>query len=228
MVAVDNDDLIIDDEVEKSTPFRMDFDQHWRDLDHAHRSGHGRSNSDLEVDAIDPWCIAALQYGFAYPGLLLGRQCCASRTLGAFAFLSVGALALLSVIATTLLTLGALSLALAFGALAGLAFRFGLLALSAATLAIGATLLLALLLLLLLNLLFAFGPLSLLRLRRALLVSIVAALALLRRLLSLLSFSLLLLSRCSATFRSRTLLLNSLRCSKNRSRQQNGCCRRQN
>src|SRR5215467_5229610 len=101
VVAVDNDDLIIDDEIEIPTPFRMEFDQHRRDLNHAHRGGHRRSNSDLEVDTVDPWCIAALQHGFAHPGLLLGCQCRASRTLGAAAFLGVGALALLNVIAPT-------------------------------------------------------------------------------------------------------------------------------
>src|SRR5262245_44454832 len=63
MVAVDNDDLIIDDEVEKSTPLRMDFDQHRSDLDHTHRRGHDGANPDLEVHIIDPWCITAHQHG---------------------------------------------------------------------------------------------------------------------------------------------------------------------
>src|SRR6266581_1195555 len=74
MVAVDNDDLIIDDEIEEATPFRMDFDQHWHDLNHTHRGGHDSANPDREVDVVNPRCVTALQHGFAYPGLLLRRQ----------------------------------------------------------------------------------------------------------------------------------------------------------
>ena len=218
MVAVDNDDLIIDDEVEKPAPFRMDFDQHGRDLDYAHRSRYDRSNSDLEVDVVDPRRIAALQHGFADLGLLLGCQCRASWP-GALAFgtlaslpLGLGPLAPLGIIASASLTLGAL---------AGLTLWLG-----ALLLLILLTLLLALLsLLLLLNLLLAFGLFSLSR--ALLLLGILAAITFLRRLLSLLSLVLLSLSG-GAAFRSWTLLLHSLRCSKNRTCQQEGCCRCQN
>jgi hypothetical protein len=79
-------------------------------------------------------------------------------------------------------------------------------------------------LLLLLDLLLAFGALSLLCLRRAFLLGILAPFALLRRLLSLLSFALLLLLPGRSTaFRSRTLLLRSLRCGKNGTCQQSSC-----
>src|SRR5215467_7603538 len=236
VVAVDNDDLIIGDEIEVTTPFRMEFDQHRRDLNHAHRGGHGRSDPDLEVDVIGPWCIAALQHGFAHSCLLLDRQSRARRTLGASASLTLGTLLLAS--ASLCLGFGLLTLsaptALAFGALlliltlllALLLLLILALLLALLLLLILALLLALLLLLTLLNLLFAFGPLSLLGLGRILLVGILTPIALLRCLLrcllSLLPFALRLPLR-RAAFRSRTLLLRSLRCGKDRTCQQNGC-----
>src|SRR5262245_53627303 len=140
MVAVDNDDLIIDDEVEEPTPLRMDFDQHRRDLDDMHRGGHDGANPDREVDVVHAWGIAAAQHGFPHPGSLLRRQ--RYRAPTALASLGVGALALLGVIAPALLTLGPLSLA--FGALASFPLRLGAflgLSAAAAALAFGALLL---------------------------------------------------------------------------------------
>src|SRR5262249_34380238 len=71
VVAIHDDDLVIVDEVEVSTPIRVVLDQHRRDLNDPNRCRYDGANRDVEVDARHPRCTATAQDGLAHLGLLL-------------------------------------------------------------------------------------------------------------------------------------------------------------
>src|SRR5262245_176916 len=193
MIAVDDDDLIAHDEVEVSTPFRMDLYEHRRHFDHAHAGRHDRADAQGEVDVVDARRIAAGQHRLPDLGALLGRQ--VDRAAAAAALLSLAARrALLTLLGLTLFALRRALVALPLGrrALLALALTRGLIPVALA--ALGLALLvfaLALLALLLLRRLASGLPiargLALLALVRHALLRLTAAL--LRRLRTLLRAS---------------------------------------
>jgi len=71
---VDDHNLVAHDKVQMATPFGMDLDERIRDFDDMHVFGHGSTDANREVHAIDPGNIAAAEYRFADAGLLLGSQ----------------------------------------------------------------------------------------------------------------------------------------------------------
>ena len=61
VVAINDDDLIADDEVHVPAPLGMDSDERRGNRHHMHVTWHGGANTDGEVDVIDPRYIAADQ-----------------------------------------------------------------------------------------------------------------------------------------------------------------------
>jgi hypothetical protein len=62
VVAVDDDDLIANDEVHVPAPLGMDFDERGGNLHDPNAGWHGGANADGEVDVVDARHIAAGQH----------------------------------------------------------------------------------------------------------------------------------------------------------------------
>ena len=59
VVAVNDDDLITNDEVHVPAPLGIDLDECRRNLYHAYAGGHRGASAEGEVDVISPWHIPA-------------------------------------------------------------------------------------------------------------------------------------------------------------------------
>ena len=113
VVAVNDDDLITNDEVHVPAPLGMDLDECRRNLYHPHAGGHRGAGAKGEVDVVSPRHIPAGQDSLSDLGSLLRCQ------VDAAARLALPRLTLLSL--PLLRSLAWLSLALLRGLLPGLA-----------------------------------------------------------------------------------------------------------
>jgi hypothetical protein len=74
VVAIDDDDLITNDEVQVPAPLRMDLDERRGNLHHPHAGWHAGADAQGEVDVIDPRHIPAGQDRLSDLRALLRRQ----------------------------------------------------------------------------------------------------------------------------------------------------------
>ena len=81
MVAIDDDDLITNDEVQVPAPLRMDLDERRGNLHHPHAGWHAGADAQGEVDVIDPRHIPAGQDRLSDLRALLRRQIHAAARL---------------------------------------------------------------------------------------------------------------------------------------------------
>ena len=120
MVAVNDDDLITNNEVHVPAPLGMDLDERRGNLHHSHARWHRSADADREVDVINPRHIPAGQdrlsdlrpllrcqvyvaAGLALLGLaLLGLALLRLPLLRSLAWLSLAGLALFTLLATLL------------------------------------------------------------------------------------------------------------------------------
>ncbi len=109
MVAVDDNDLITNDEVQVPSPLRMDLNERRGNFHHPHARWHRGADTDGEVDVINPRHVPAPQDRLSDLGALLRRQVYAAARL-ALLRLALLRLALLSL--PLLWSLARLSLAL--------------------------------------------------------------------------------------------------------------------
>src|SRR5262245_58942449 len=78
VVAVDDDDLVVVDEVHEAAPFRVNVDNHGRDFDDANAGRYCRADADREVDV--GHARSRANDGLANSGLLLGGECGAAAS----------------------------------------------------------------------------------------------------------------------------------------------------
>jgi len=81
VVAIDDDDLITNDEVQVPAPLRMDLDERRGNLHHPHAGWHAGADAQGEVDVIDPRHIPAGQDRLSDLRALLRRQIHAAARL---------------------------------------------------------------------------------------------------------------------------------------------------
>src|SRR5215470_11643331 len=81
VIAVDDDDLVTDDEVHVAAPLRMNLDQRAGNLDHAHAGRHCCTDREREIDVIGTRHVAAGQHRLPDPSALLGCQGHAAASL---------------------------------------------------------------------------------------------------------------------------------------------------
>jgi hypothetical protein len=81
VVAVNDDDLITNDEVHVTAPLGIDLDECRRNLYHAYAGGHRGASAEGEVDVISPWDIPAGQDRLSDLGSLLRCQVDAAARL---------------------------------------------------------------------------------------------------------------------------------------------------
>jgi hypothetical protein len=81
VVAINDDDLIADDEVHVPAPLGMNLDERRGNRHHTHVPWHGGANVDGEVDVIDPRYIAADEDRFPNLRALLRGQADAAARL---------------------------------------------------------------------------------------------------------------------------------------------------
>jgi hypothetical protein len=205
VVAVDDDDLITNNEIHVPAPLGMDLDERRGNLHDSHTRWHRSADADREVDVINPGHIPAGQDRLSDLRPLLRCQVYAAARLALLGLALLGlallrrlpGLALLTLLPLRGLTLGLVSLLalrLRLLILLPLALARGLFFLLALRLALLAAILLGPLIALALRSLFSLGRLArglffLLALRLALLFSLrgLRRLALLRRRLRLLA-----------------------------------------
>jgi len=109
VVAVDDNDLITNDEVQVPSPLRMDLNERRGNFHHPQARWHRGADTDGEVDVINPRHVPACQDRLSDLGALLRRQVYAAARL-ALLRLALLRLALLSL--PLLWSLARLSLAL--------------------------------------------------------------------------------------------------------------------
>jgi hypothetical protein len=106
VVAINDDDLIADDEVHVPAPLGMDLDERRGNRHHMHVTWHGGANAHGEVDVVDPRYIAAGQHRLPNLRALLCRQAHAAARLALLSLTLLAGLTLLTLLAgLTLLTL---------------------------------------------------------------------------------------------------------------------------
>jgi hypothetical protein len=81
VVAINDDDLIADDEVHVPAPLGMDLDERRGNRHHSHVTWHGGANADGEVDVVDARHIAAGQHRLPNLRALLRGQADAAARL---------------------------------------------------------------------------------------------------------------------------------------------------
>jgi hypothetical protein len=106
VVAINDDDLIADDEVHVPAPLGMDLDERRGNRHHMHVTWHGGANADGEVDVVDARHIAAGQHRLPnLRALLRGQADAAARlTLLRLTLLSLPLLRSLAWLSLTWLT----------------------------------------------------------------------------------------------------------------------------
>jgi hypothetical protein len=106
VVAIDDDDLIVDHEVQESTPLWTDLHDHPRDRDDPYAARHGSADADGEVDVAGARRVAADQDRLPDPGALLRRQRDVATSARSLLRLALrGALTLLTLVTLRSLTL---------------------------------------------------------------------------------------------------------------------------
>src|SRR5262249_20198055 len=133
--VVDDHDLVAHHEILVAAPFRMDTDQHIRNLHDAHAGRHRGAHAHREVDVVNPRHVRLRENLLANLGALLGRQLDATLLAAGLALPALLGLARLALLLASLvrlrLSLPALfALALTGGAAVGLLLallRFALL-----------------------------------------------------------------------------------------------------
>jgi hypothetical protein len=106
VVAINDDDLIADDEVHVPAPLGMDLDERRGNRHHMHVTWHVGANAHGEVDVVDPRYIASGQHRLPNLRALLCRQAHAAARLALLSLTLLAGLTLLTLLAgLTLLTL---------------------------------------------------------------------------------------------------------------------------
>jgi hypothetical protein len=103
VVAVDDDDLIADDEVHVPAPLGIDLDEGWGNRHHADAGRHGCADAQGEIDVVDPRHITAGQYRLPNPRALFRRQVGTAACLACLSLLGLALLRRLPLLGLTLL-----------------------------------------------------------------------------------------------------------------------------
>src|SRR6266516_4348888 len=119
VVAVDDDDLIADDEVHVPAPLGIDLDEGWGNRHHADAGRHGCADAQGKINVVDPRHIAAGQHRLPNLRALFRRQVGTAACLACLSLLGLALLRRLPLLGLTLLRSLA-RVALAWLGLAGL------------------------------------------------------------------------------------------------------------